>query len=340
MTNNKRTNRTHIFFISMSVLFVFVFFLSFMLGRYPIPPLTVLEVLFSKVFPITQTWSQSVETVIFQIRIPRVIAAIFIGIALSLSGLTFQGLFQNPMVSPDVLGTSNGAAFGAALGILLNMHYSGVVSLSFLTGIGAVVLVLFIASKVPSMPVLGLVLSGIMISSLFTSLVSFIKLIADTQNVLPAITYFLMGSLSSIRISDTIFLVITITISAIPIILIRWPLNVMTQGEEEAKSLGVNTKVIRFIAICSATLMTSVTVAVAGMVGWIGLVIPHLTRMCLGCDYRKTIPGSMIMGGTFLLFVDTIARNISTIEIPLGILTSFVGAPFFLYLIIREGKKI
>lgn len=339
MEHGKRTN-TRAFFVSMSVLFVIVFFVSFALGRYPIPPVTVIKVLLSKILPIAETWSKSVETVIFQIRIPRIIAAVFIGAALSLSGLTFQGLFQNPMVSPDVLGTSNGAAFGAAIGILLNMHYTGIVTFSFIMGIFAVVLVIAIASRVPSMPVLGLVLSGIMISSLFTSMVSFVKLIADTQNTLPAITYFLMGSLSSIRISDTVFLVITISVSIIPIILIRWHLNVMTQGEEEAKSLGVNTRVIRLIAICSATLMTSVTVAVAGMIGWVGLVIPHLTRMCLGCDYRKTIPGSIIMGSTFLLFVDTIARNISTIEIPLGILTSFVGAPFFLYLIIREGKKL
>ena len=295
---NRKNSR--VFFLSMSLLFVAIFFISFALGRYPIPPQTVLKVLLSKIFPIAETWSKSVETVIFQIRIPRIIAAIFIGSALSLSGLTFQGLFQNPMVS----------------------------------------LVLAIASRVPSMPVLGMVLSGIMVSSLFTSLVSFIKLIADTQNTLPAITYFLMGSLSSIRSSDTVFLVIIITLSTIPIILRRWHLNVMTQGEEEAKSLGVNTRVIRLIAISSATLMTSVTVAVAGMIGWVGLVIPHLTRMCLGCDYRKTIPGSIIMGSTFLLLVDTIARNISTIEIPLGILTSFVGAPFFLYLIIREGKKL
>lgn len=339
MEHGKRTN-TRAFFVSMSVLFVIVFFVSFALGRYPIPPVTVIKVLLSKILPIAETWSKSVETVIFQIRIPRIIAAVFIGAALSLSGLTFQGLFQNPMVSPDVLGTSNGAAFGAAIGILLNMHYTGIVTFSFIMGIFAVILVIAIASRVPSMPVLGLVLSGIMISSLFTSMVSFVKLIADTQNTLPAITYFLMGSLSSIRISDTVFLVITISVSIIPIILIRWHLNVMTQGEEEAKSLGVNTRVIRLIAICSATLMTSVTVAVAGMIGWVGLVIPHLTRMCLGCDYRKTIPGSIIMGSTFLLFVDTIARNISTIEIPLGILTSFVGAPFFLYLIIREGKKL
>ena len=339
MERGNRKN-SHVFFLSMSLLFVAIFFISFALGRYPIPPQTVLKVLLSKIFPIAETWSKSVETVIFQIRIPRIIAAIFIGSALSLSGLTFQGLFQNPMVSPDVLGTSNGAAFGAAIGILLNMHYAGIVTTSFLTGIGAVILVLAIASRVPSMPVLGMVLSGIMVSSFFTSLVSFIKLIADTQNTLPAITYFLMGSLSSIRSSDTVFLVIIITLSTIPIILIRWHLNVMTQGEEEAKSLGVNTRVIRLIAISSATLMTSVTVAVAGMIGWVGLVIPHLTRMCLGCDYRKTIPGSIIMGSTFLLLVDTIARSISTIEIPLGILTSFVGAPFFLYLIIREGKKL
>lgn len=328
-----------LFFPLMTLVFIIVFFLSFALGRYPISPLTLIKVLLSRIFPIEADWRAQVETVIFQIRMPRIILGIFIGAALSLSGLVFQGLFQNPMVSPDVLGTTSGAGFGAALAILLGAGYMETSIASFIMGLAAVLIVMLIARAVPSQPVLALVLGGIMVSSLFSSLVSFVKLVADTENTLPAITYFLMGSLSSVRLSDLPFAVSIITIAAIPIFLLRWQLNVMTQGEEEAVSLGVNTKAVRTIAIISATLMTAVTVAVAGMIGWVGLVIPHLVRMCIGCDYRKTVPASILMGASFLLLTDTIARNVATIEIPLGILTSFIGAPFFIYLIIREGKK-
>ena len=328
-----------LFFPLMIIIFFVVFFLSFALGRYPITPITLIKVLLSKVLPIEKTWANQVETVIFQIRMPRIIIGLFIGAALSLSGLVFQGLFQNPMVSPDVLGTTSGAGFGAALAILMGFSYFEISIVSFLFGLLAVFVVMLIAKAVPSQPILSLVLGGIMVSSLFSSMVSFIKLIADKENTLPAITYYLMGSLSSVRLSDLPFSLIVISISIIPIILLRWSLNVMTQGEEEAVSLGVNTKAVRVICIISATLMTSVTVAVAGMIGWVGLVIPHLVRMCIGCDYRKTVPASILMGSSFLLLTDTIARNVATIEIPLGILTSFIGAPFFIYLIIREGKK-
>lgn len=323
----------------MPMILVLIFLLSFALGRYPIDPLTLVKVLFSKVFTIEQTWNSQVETIIFQIRLPRIILALFFGAALALAGLVYQGLFQNPMVSPDVLGTSSGSGFGAAIAILLELSYFQITLCSFIFGLIAVLLVLMIAKKVPSQPILTLVLGGIMISSLFSSLISFVKLIADTEDTLPAITYFLMGSLSSVRTSDLPFSVIIISLSIIPIYLMRWKLNVMTQGEEEAITLGINTKVVRLVCIICATLMTAVVVAVAGVIGWVGLVIPHFVRMLVGSDYRHTIVASILMGSSFLLLVDTISRLVYTMEIPLGILTSFIGAPFFLFLIIKEGKK-
>ncbi len=329
------------FFPLLVILFIFTLLLSFSLGRYPIDFLTLIKVLISKIIPIEKSWSAQVESVIFQIRMPRIILAIFIGAGLSLSGLVYQGLFQNPMVSPDVLGATSGAGFGAALALLLGASYSLTSLSSFLMGIVAVMLVLLISRKLSSyMSVLSLVLGGIMISSLFSSLINFMKLIADPEEVLPEITYFLMGSLSAVRWEDVPFTSVIITLAIIPIILLRWKLNVMTLGEEEARSLGINTKRVRLIAILSATLMSSVTVATAGMIGWIGLVIPHFARMAIGCDYRKTIPTTLLMGSTFLLLVDTISRNIGTVEVPLGILTSFIGAPFFLYLMVREEKKV
>lgn len=336
----KRTTRDASFFIILSVFFVIVFFVSFALGRYSVNVFTSIKILLSKIFPITQTWSASEEVVILKIRLPRIIAAVFIGAALAVSGLVYQGLFQNPMVSPDILGSSSGAGFAAALAILLRLNNFGITMFSFLGGIIAVSIVLLIASRVKGIKLLSLVLSGIMVSSLSNSLISLVKLVADTDNALPQITYFLMGSLSSIKSNDLLFLIPIIIISLVPLILIRWQLNVMTQGEEEAESLGINTKKIKYITIICSTLMSAATVAVAGQIGWVGLVIPHLVRMCIGCDYRKTIFASALMGATFLLLVDTISRNISAMEIPLGILTSFIGTPFFLYLIIREGRKV
>ena len=332
-------NKDTAFFITLSILFVVVFFVSFAVGRYSVNVFTAIKILFSKIFPIAQTWEASEEVVILRIRLPRIIAAVFIGAALAVSGLVYQGLFQNPMVSPDILGASSGAGFGAALAILLKLNAFGITISSFLGGLLAVAIVLLIASRVKGIKLLSLVLSGIMISSLFNSLISLLKLTADTDNTLPQITYFLMGSLTSIKMSDLHFLLPIIILSFIPIVCIRWKLNVMTQGEEAARSLGINTTAIKYITIISSTLMSASTVAIAGQIGWVGLVIPHLVRMCVGCDYRKTIFASALMGGTFLLLVDTVARNMSAMEIPLGILTSFIGAPFFLYLIVREGRK-
>lgn len=321
------------------LLFVTVFLLSFAIGRYPIDPVTLVKILLSKVFPIEKTWTSQAETVVFNIRLPRVLVGALIGAGLSLSGLVYQGIFQNPMVSPDVLGASSGAGAGSALALLLGLGYVEISAMSFAGGLLAVVLVLLVASQTKSQPVLGLVLAGIMISSLFNSCLSFIKLVADTDDVLPQITYYLIGSLNSTRTSDLIGCAVLIPLSALAVWLMRWPLNVMTLGEEEARSLGVDTRAVRLVAITAATLMTAISTATAGMIGWVGLVVPHLARMTVGCDYRRSIPATILLGSAFLVFVDTISRSVTTSEIPLGILTSFIGAPFFLYLIIREGRK-
>ena len=243
------------------------------------------------------------------------------------------------MVSPDVLGASAGAGFGAALGILLGFSYFNISAFSFVCGLGAVLLVQLVASQVKSSPMIGLVLGGIMISSLFSSGISFIKLVADPNDTLPEITYWLMGSLSAIRMQDLLFAVIPIGIGCLILLLLRWRLNILTLGEEEARSIGVNTRILRYVVILCATLITAACVSISGMIGWVGLVIPHITRMIVGPDARRTIPSSIILGAAFLTAVDTVSRSVSYSEIPIGILTSFIGAPFFLYLIIREGKK-
>lgn len=326
----------------MTVLIIFFlvcFFGSFALGRYPIDPWTLIRVLLSKIVPITADWSSQIETVIFQVRLPRVFMAALIGAGLTCAGSAYQGVFQNPLVSPDVLGVSAGAGFGAALGLFLGLGYRQVSVSSFLFGLIAIALVYLISSRVKTNQTLGLVLTGIMIDSLFVSAVSYIKLTADPNNVLPVITYWLMGSLASIRVADITFAAPLIILGIIPIFLLRWQINVLTLGEDEARCIGINTRRIRTVIIICATMITAAAVSVSGLITWVGLVVPHLTRMIVGNDYRRMLPASLLLGGSFLLIVDNFARLLSTSEIPIGILTSFIGAPFFLYLILREGKK-
>ncbi len=331
--------RNRMLVLALFIVFICCFLVSFMIGRYPINPVDLIKVLLSKIIHIEPTWSPEIETVIFNIRLPRVIGGILVGAALSVAGASYQGLFRNPMVSPDVLGASAGAGFGAALGIFLSFSYFGISFSAFGFGLLTVAIVYIISNKVKNNPILGLILAGIMVSSIFTSATSFLKLIADTDSVLPAITYWLMGSLASIRQKDILFALVPIVIGILPLIVLRWRLNVLTMGEEEALTIGVNTKVIRVIVVVCATLITAASVSISGMIGWVGLVIPHFARMIVGDDYRVLLPASMLMGASYLLLVDNFARTISTSEVPIGILTAFVGAPFFLYLILREGRK-
>ncbi|WP_320930325.1 iron ABC transporter permease [Hungatella sp.] len=325
---------------AMVVLFAVCFFGSFMLGRYPIEPWTLIRVLASRVIPVTPDWTSQVETVLFNVRLPRVLMAALIGAGLAAAGAAYQGIFKNPMVSPDVLGASSGAGFGAALGLFLSFSYQGVSFLAFVLGLSAVGAVCLISSRVKYNQTLGLVLAGMMISSLFTAAVSFLKLVADPNNTLPVITYWLMGSLASIRPKDVAFAAPWIIGGIIPIYLLRWKINVLTLGEEEARCIGVNTSAVRLAVVLCATLITSAAVSVSGLIGWVGLVIPHFARMLVGSDYRKMLPASLLLGASFLLVVDNFARLLATSEIPIGILTAFVGAPFFLWLILREGNKL
>ena len=316
-----------------------VFCLLF-LGRYPITPKELIEVVASRILPIEKTWTSAVEHVIFQVRLPRVLLAALIGAGLSCAGAAYQGIFQNPMVSPSVLGASAGAAFGAALGLFFSMNYGEITVLAFLFGIGAVLLVCLIGSRVRQNQTLGLVLAGMMVGSLFSSAVSFLKLVADTNNTLPAITYWLMGSLSGTRMRDLVFAAPLLIVGMAVVYLMRWKINVLTLGEEEAKCIGVDTKRVRWIVVGAATLITAAAVSVSGLIGWVGLVIPHLARMLVGNDYRKMVPASLLLGASYMMVVDNVSRLLLAKEIPIGILTAFIGAPFFLYLILKEGNSL
>jgi iron complex transport system permease protein len=242
------------------------------------------------------------------------------------------------MVSPDILGASAGAGFGAAAGILLGFDIVAIQALSFAGGLLAVLLAWMLASGLCRRgdPVLMLVLVGILVGSLFMALISLAKYVADPLNKLPAITFWLMGSFASITFKDVRLAAVPIAAGGIVLLLLRWRLNVLCMGEEEARTLGLNTGAMRFAIIVSATLITATTVSMCGMVGWIGLVVPHLARLVVGPNHKILLPAAALMGGCFLLLVDDVARTAGTLEIPVGILTALIGAPFFLFLLMRE----
>lgn len=321
------------------IILIFCFIISFLLGRYPIQPMELLKIFFSKVVSIQQTWSERTEMILFNVRLPRIVIAILVGCCLSAAGVAYQGIFMNPMVSPDILGSSSGAAFGAALAILMGCTSFGISLSAFGFSILTVAIVCRVSKRAKNNPVLGLVLSGIMVGSLFSSATSFLKLIADPNQQLPAITYWLMGSFSGVKQTDILIAFVPMLIGLIALFLMKWKINILAIGEDEARSMGIETKHVRLVVIIGATLITAASISVSGMIGWVGLVIPHLSRMLIGCDYRKLLPTSMLMGAIFMLIVDNIARLATTSEIPIGILTSFIGAPFFLYLITKESDK-
>ena len=339
MKTAEKTKKFKIKFTILVVIFIVVFFGSFMLGRYPVSPPELMKIILSGIIDIPQSWPDAAENVIFQIRLPRVLAAAIIGAALSIAGVSYQGMFQNPMVSPDILGASSGAGFGGALAILLGAGYMGISVAAFLFGLAAVMLAYGISRVSRINATLAMILAGMMIGSLFTSCTSFVKLVADTEQTLPAITYWLMGSLVSIKPQDVAFAIVPIIAGSVPLFLLKWRMNLLTVGEEEAQAMGINTRALRLVVIVCATLLTASSVAISGMIGWVGLVIPHFCRMIFGYDYRKIIPASALFGATFLMVVDNIARLATTAEIPLGILTSFVGAPIFVYLILKGGTS-
>lgn len=326
-------------FAVLGAVFLAVLLGSLLVGRYALSPGQLVHMLWARITGGAADWPLSDDKVVFAVRLPRVAAAALVGAALAVSGAAYQGMFRNPMVSPDILGASTGAGFGAAVAILLGAGYFGISAAAFCCGLLAVAAAWLVSRLSRTNQTVTLILAGMMISSLFSAGTSFVKLVADTQQQLPAITYWLMGSLSSIKDKDVLFLSIPVTLGMVPLLVLRWRMNLLTLGEEEAQSMGVNTRRLRGTVIVCATLLTSASVAVSGMIGWVGLVIPHFCRMLFGYDYRRLIPAGALFGASFLLIVDDIARLVTTGELPLGILTAFVGAPLFVYLIVTGGGR-
>lgn len=329
----------------LSAFLLVTFYISFYIGRYT-------NIAFSDVFKILlnatghqffePTWSESASVVMINLRLPRIIAAMLVGAALPMAGAAYQALFANPMASPDTLGVTNGASVGAVIGILLGFSSFTIELSAFAVGVVSVMVVYIISmilSKGKNMT-MYLVLVGMVVSSLLSAILSMLKYLCDPDNQLPAITYWLMGSFNSVDILDIKVYVIFFLIGSIPLFLLRWRMNLLSLSDFEARSLGENTILLRTITILCATMLTAASVAITGGIGWVGLIIPHMARIMVGHDFRKVLPVSALLGASFLLIMDNIARSALVTELPIGILTSVIGAPIFFFILIKFRRNM
>ena len=312
---------------------------AFTVGRYPVTPADLIEVLVSRLAGRPTEVPPAVENVVLLVRGPRVVAAALVGAALAVAGTAFQGLFRNPLVSPDILGASSGAALGAVLGIYFSLGVIGIEGLAFVGGLAAVAAVYVIGSMLHSRdPILVLVLTGVVVGALLGAGVGLVKYLADPYNQLPAMTFWLLGSLAATTVSDLLPLTGPVALGTIVLIALRWRLNVMSLPEDEARALGLATGPFRIAIVAAATLVTAASVATSGIIGWVGLVVPHLARALVGPDFPRLIPTAALLGGGYLLFIDTLARTAAPVEVPLGILTAVIGTPFFIWLLASVAK--
>jgi iron complex transport system permease protein len=310
---------------------------SLFVGRLEVGPLDVLRILAAQVVPIAHSWPPSIETIVIQIRLPRAIMAMCVGAGLSVSGAAFQGMFRNPLVSPDVLGVSAASGFGAALAILLSRSTLELQLLAFGFGLLGVALTYMLARVHKTTPVLMLVLSGIVVAAFFSALLSGIKFVADPEDKLPAITYWLLGSFNAATLPSLLWILPPIVAGTAGLLLLSWKLNLLSMGDEEAGALGVRTEQVKAAVVVCTTLVTAATVSVCGVIGWVGLVIPHVARAIVGPDHRRLLPAALSVGACFLLVIDDVARTATAVEIPIGILTAIIGAPYFAYLLRRTS---
>lgn len=339
------SRKTFCFFIAGLLFFLIALVIySFGLGRFSqlaivdIPKILINQV--CELFP--KTWSGVDESVVLNLRFPRIVAAVIVGASLALSGATYQALFSNPIASCDSLGVSSSAAFGAVLGILLDLGALSIKGMAFIIGCISVYSIYIIASKMNNKRNLTvfLILIGMVVSSLFSAALSILKYVADPVDQLPKITYWLMGSLSNVTPADLTYCVLFFMLGCIPLFLFRWRLNLLSLSDAEAKSIGVNINLLRFACILCATLLTSSSVALTGGISWIGLVVPHIARLLVGNDSRKLLPTSALLGSIFLLAMDDIARTLTVYELPISILTSLFGAPIFFAILIWRRRQI
>jgi iron complex transport system permease protein len=312
--------------------------LALAVGPYPLSLADVLHTA-ARAFGVDTGELTAGEIVFARVRLPRVAAGMLVGAALAGAGTTYQTLFRNPLVSPDILGVATGAGLGAVAGILLSLPVAGIQGLAFVGGLATVGLVYVIGAALRGHDrTLVLVLGGVVVGALAGACISLVKILADPYDQLPAITFWLLGSLAGVKLVDLATVAPLVLAGLVPLVLYRWRIGVLSLGDDEARSLGVDVFRLRALVIGAATLMTASVVAVSGVIGWIGLMIPHIARMLVGPNFSRLLPASMLLGASFMLIVDTAARSISRVETPLGILTAVLGAPFFLWLLAR-GRR-
>lgn len=318
------------YFPFLSVVLVGLCLLSLSWGRYTIPPSDVIDTL------LNNSQNEIQHNIIFNLRIPRILAAILVGAALAVAGTTYQGIFRNPLVSPDILGVSNGACVGAAIAILMGAGMLGVQTFAFAGGLIAVLLTMNLPRLIQRDSTIVLVLSGIIVSGFMMASLGLIKYLADPETQLADIVYWQLGSLTKSNYDNLMILAPIIVLTTVVLLAMRWRINVLSLGDREAKLIGANIRFERGMMVCAATLLTASAVCLSGTIGWLGLVIPHLARLFIGDNNVKSLPMAALIGAIFLLMVDTLARNLYVQEIPLGILTGFIGAPFFAWVLIKQ----
>lgn len=316
-----------------------LFLASFLIGPYPVPPDTVLAVVVHRLGIGEQHWPDAVRMVVMDIRGPRIVGALVVGGALAAAGATYQNLFRNPLVSPNVLGVAAGAGFGAALGILLDASAITIQALAFGFGLLATTLTVWLGRLFDRSALLSLVLAGLVVAAFFEALIASLKVLADPLNQLPSITFWLLGGLHRLNPGTLLVAVVAIAVPAALLFAVRWQVHALAAGEDEARALGVDVTRLRVQLILAATLMTAACVAVSGLVGWVGLLVPHLVRMVVGPSFALVLPLSALVGGGFLLAVDDLARGLGGSEIPLGILTALIGAPLFALVLARTRQR-
>jgi len=333
---NRSQNYTIILFIFITI-FLFIYSLS--IGRIDIDLKTIINILLDNIIQVKNTWSDLEEKIIELVRLPRVLMALVIGAGLAVAGATLQGVFRNPLAGPDIIGVSSGAAFGGSLAILFFDKSIVIISLAFIFGLISIILVSFISRINNQNPILLVILSGVVIGALFSALVSLLTFIADPEEKLPAIIYWLLGSLTGADYNKLLMVSIPTIFGIIIISLLRYKINILSLGEEEAKALGVDTQKLKWLILAIITLIISSCVAVAGIIGWVGLVVPHFARMIVGADHKLLIPTATIIGASYLLIIDNLARSLAQSEIPLSVLTAIIGAPIFIYLLRKMQTK-
>ncbi len=327
-------------FVLLVIALFAVVILSLALGRFQVPFDQVLSILVGQAFPIEQTWTDAMENVVINVRLPRVIAGILVGTALAVSGATYQGIFKNPLVSPDLLGVSAGACVGASISILLHAGNLMTQLLALVFGLFAV----FLATRIPKLlrneSILMLILAGVVVAGFMNAVFGIMKYVADPDEELASIVYWTMGSFVGIDRTMLIALIPVIIIALVVLLLLRWRINILSLGDSEASSLGVNVTVMRGVCIFFSTLLTACAVCLSGTIGWVGLITPHFARLMVGEDNRHVLPAALLTGAIMMIAVDWIARNLTGSEIPLSIITGFVGAPVFVVLLIAQRKTI